>query len=125
MKQRIISAMVGLAILIVVMLLYQTIAFNIAISLVSALAVFELLHATGYVKIQTGAFSLVGIRHDRAFFQHHGSSGNADLCDLGVSDFTVCLSFGRTSENSVSGDCHFLFHFPVGTVGPCSGSVAA
>ncbi len=50
MKQRIISAMVGLAILIVVMLLYQTIAFNIAISLVSALAVFELLHATGYVK---------------------------------------------------------------------------
>ncbi|MDD6031863.1 MAG: phosphatidate cytidylyltransferase [Oscillospiraceae bacterium] len=50
MKQRVISALVGLAILFAVLFLYNTIFFNFAVSLVSAVAVFELLHATGYVK---------------------------------------------------------------------------
>ncbi len=50
MKQRIISAAVALVILIGVFAFYETFVMNIAVSLISAIAVFELLHATGYVK---------------------------------------------------------------------------
>lgn len=50
MKQRIISAAVALVILVGVFAFYETFVLNIAISIISALAVFELLHATGYVK---------------------------------------------------------------------------
>ena len=50
MKQRIISALVGLVVLFAVLFLYDTIVFNFAISIVGAIAVYELLHSTGYVK---------------------------------------------------------------------------
>lgn len=50
MKQRIISAAVALVILVGVFACYETFVFNVAVSIISALAVFELLHATGYVK---------------------------------------------------------------------------
>ena len=50
MKQRIITAAVALVILVGVFALYETFVLNLAISIISALAVFELLHATGYVK---------------------------------------------------------------------------
>lgn len=50
MKQRMISAAVALVILAGVFAFYETFVLNIAVSLVSAMAVFELLHATGYVK---------------------------------------------------------------------------
>lgn len=60
MKQRAISAVVALSILAVVLFLYNTIFFNIAIALVGTTAVFELLHPTGYVKSKLVlAFSLV------------------------------------------------------------------
>lgn len=50
MKQRLISAAVALVILAAVFACYQTVVLNIAIGLVSGIAIFELLHATGYVK---------------------------------------------------------------------------
>ncbi len=50
MKQRIITAAVALVILVGVFACYDTFVLNVAISIISALAVFELLHATGYVK---------------------------------------------------------------------------
>lgn len=50
MKQRVISAMIGLVILLVVLFFYHTIVFNVAIAAISAMAVYEILHSTGYVK---------------------------------------------------------------------------
>lgn len=50
MKQRVISALIGLVILLVVLLFYEGIVFNIAIAAISAIAVYEILHSTGYVK---------------------------------------------------------------------------
>lgn len=50
MKQRIISSVVGIFILICVLLFYKTIVLNIAISIISAIAVYELLLATKYVE---------------------------------------------------------------------------
>ena len=50
MKQRLISAAVALVILAAVFACYQTVVLNIAIGLVSGIAIFELLHATGFVK---------------------------------------------------------------------------
>lgn len=50
MKQRLISALFGLIILFIVLFLYQTLVFNIAVAGIAALAVFEILHSTGYVK---------------------------------------------------------------------------
>lgn len=50
MKQRIISAGVGIGILVILLSLYQTIILNISISIISAMAVYELLLATGYIE---------------------------------------------------------------------------
>lgn len=50
MKQRIISAIIGLAVLAVVMAFYNTILFNFAIMLIGCLAVYEILLATKYVE---------------------------------------------------------------------------
>ncbi|MEM1483867.1 phosphatidate cytidylyltransferase [Oscillospiraceae bacterium PP1C4] len=47
MKQRVISSMIGLVILFAVLMLFNTIALNIAIAFISLLAVYELLSATG------------------------------------------------------------------------------
>lgn len=52
MKQRLISAVVGLAILAVVLLLFNTIALNIVVAAIGLLAVWELLHATGCTKFR-------------------------------------------------------------------------
>lgn len=49
MKSRILTAVVGLPILAVILFFNDTIVFNIAIALVCVLAVYEMLHATGYV----------------------------------------------------------------------------
>ena len=50
MKQRIISSIVGIVILICVLLFYKTIILNIAMAIVSVIAVYELLLATKYVE---------------------------------------------------------------------------
>ena len=50
MKQRIISAMVGLVFLFAVLFCYNTLVLNFAISIIGAIGVYELLHSTGYVK---------------------------------------------------------------------------
>ena len=50
MKQRLLSAAIGLMVLFVVLFFYQTWVFNTAIALIAGLAVYELIHATGYVK---------------------------------------------------------------------------
>lgn len=50
MKQRILSSVIGLMLLFAVLALFSTIVPNIAIALISALAVWELLHATGCTK---------------------------------------------------------------------------
>lgn len=50
MKQRMISAGVGIILLIFVLFFYKTIMFNIAISIISAIAVYELLLATKYIE---------------------------------------------------------------------------
>lgn len=47
MKVRIMSAIVGLALLAVVLLFFNTIVLNIALMLIGMIAVWELLHATG------------------------------------------------------------------------------
>lgn len=50
LKQRVISAVIGICILFAVLALYKTIILNIAIAIVSAMAVYELLLATKYVR---------------------------------------------------------------------------
>lgn len=50
MKQRIITAIVALGILCVIIGFFETPAFNFAIGVLSAVAVYELLHSTGYVE---------------------------------------------------------------------------
>ncbi len=50
MKQRVISATVGIFLLIGVLFFYQTIILNIVLAIVSTLAVYELLLATKYIK---------------------------------------------------------------------------
>lgn len=50
MKVRVISSLIGLAILAAVLLMFDTVAVNIAVSIISALAVYELLSATGCIK---------------------------------------------------------------------------
>lgn len=47
MKQRVISALIGLAILAVVLAFFKTLIFNAAVAAIVALAVYELLHAAG------------------------------------------------------------------------------
>ncbi len=49
MKQRVISALVALCVLVMVLFFYNTIVFNAAIAIISVVAVFELLCATKYV----------------------------------------------------------------------------
>ena len=48
MKQRVISALVALCVLVMVLFFYNTIVFNAAIAIISMVAVFELLCATKY-----------------------------------------------------------------------------
>lgn len=50
MKQRILSSVIGLLLLFAALALFSTIVPNIAIALIAALAVWELLHATGCTK---------------------------------------------------------------------------
>ena len=50
MAKRIISAVVGLVLLVVILSFYETILLNIAVSAISVLAVYELFSATGYIK---------------------------------------------------------------------------
>lgn len=50
MKQRLISAGIGLVVLAVVLLFFNTFVLNIVVALVAALAVIELLHASGCTK---------------------------------------------------------------------------
>ena len=47
MKIRVISSLIGLVVLVWILLLFNTIVLNIAVSLISLIAVFELLVATG------------------------------------------------------------------------------
>ena len=65
MAKRVISSFVGLALLGVILAFYETILLNIAISLISALAVYEMLAATGYIKEK--ALSIVCISFAVAF----------------------------------------------------------
>ena len=62
MKQRIISAMLGLVLLLIVFIFFDTLVLNIAVAAISALAVFEILHSTHYVKnrVVLGASILYG-----------------------------------------------------------------
>ena len=50
MRQRLISAAIGIPLAIVVLFFYQTPLLNIAIALVTLLAVYEILVATKYLK---------------------------------------------------------------------------
>lgn len=50
MKQRILTAVIGIALLLVVLFFFDTWIFNIAVSLVSAVAVYEILQAAKYDK---------------------------------------------------------------------------
>lgn len=50
MKQRIVTAIISLVILFIAISFFETPVFNITIGLISALAVFELLHSTGYIQ---------------------------------------------------------------------------
>ncbi len=50
MKQRIVTGAIALLVLVVALLCYNTIIFNIFISLIGSIAVYELLHSTSLVK---------------------------------------------------------------------------
>ncbi len=50
MKQRIISAAVAILLLILILFMYHTVVLNLAISLISAIAVYEVLTATSYIR---------------------------------------------------------------------------
>ncbi len=50
MKSRILTAIIGMPIVLIVFFFYNTIALNIAISAISIIAVYEILHTTKYVK---------------------------------------------------------------------------
>ena len=65
MAKRIISAFVGLALLGVILTFYETILFNIAVAVVSVLAVYELFAATGYIKEK--ALSVVCLTYSASF----------------------------------------------------------
>ena len=64
MKQRIITAMIGLVILAVVVLGFETLLLNIVISVISLMAFLELMNAAGYLKyralvIVSGIYTVV------------------------------------------------------------------
>lgn len=50
MKSRILTAIIGMPIVLIVFFFYNTIALNIAISAISIIGVYEILHTTKYVK---------------------------------------------------------------------------
>lgn len=50
MKTRIISAVVGIPIVLIILFFYNTIVLNIAVAIISILGVYEILHETRYVK---------------------------------------------------------------------------
>lgn len=50
MKQRILTAVVGLLVMAVVLVFYNTLFFNFAIAVVSAIGVYELIHSAGHAK---------------------------------------------------------------------------
>lgn len=50
MKQRVITGLLGVVVLVVVLFFYETLVFNAAVAVIAALAVFEILHSTRYVK---------------------------------------------------------------------------
>ncbi len=50
MKTRILSSIVGLIVLAVVLVFFNTLVLNVALSIICMIAVWELLHSTGYVK---------------------------------------------------------------------------
>lgn len=50
MKQRILTAVIGLSLLLVILFFYDTWIFNIAIAVFSGIAVLEIFHAAGYFK---------------------------------------------------------------------------
>ena len=53
MAKRIISSLIGIALLVVILCMYDTIVLNIAIALISVIAVYELLTATKYFDKKT------------------------------------------------------------------------
>ena len=59
MKQRLISAVFGLALIAVILVLYQTIALNIALSIASMIGIYEILRTTKLTK--NGPFSILSI----------------------------------------------------------------
>ncbi|EEG30033.1 phosphatidate cytidylyltransferase [[Clostridium] methylpentosum DSM 5476] len=50
MKQRILTAIVGLILMAVVLVFYNTLFFNVAIAVVAAIGVYELIHCAGHAK---------------------------------------------------------------------------
>ncbi|HWP51319.1 MAG TPA: CDP-archaeol synthase [Clostridia bacterium] len=59
MKQRVISAAAGLAILAVVFALFDTIVLNIAVAIVIAMALYELIEAAGQKRLPTSVVAMV------------------------------------------------------------------
>ncbi len=47
MKQRILSAVVGLSVLVVILCFYQTVVLNIGIALIAVIGTYEILKTTG------------------------------------------------------------------------------
>jgi len=59
MKQRILTALVGLAILSVVCSLFNTIVLNIAVSIIIAMAIYELLKASGVTNVPISCITII------------------------------------------------------------------
>ncbi len=116
MKQRLISAAVALVLLAAVFACYQTVVLNIAVGLIAGMAVFELLHATGYVGSKAVLVFSVLYGFLIPFFGidvPEGSAGYITLCIL------FCWSgccFGATMK-SVLRRLRYPFSLGLGTGG--------
>ena len=69
MKQRVISSLVGLAILFAVLVFFDTLVLNVAVSIVIVMQIFELLTAAGYHKTSASSLSAFAFGSLIPFFQ--------------------------------------------------------
>lgn len=112
MKTRIISAVVGLAILVAVFYFFETVVLDIAVALLSAVAVYEMINAIGLAKDKTFAIACAafGAFFSSDYYRAFGSlTGFAEFC-LAVALFIYVLKNHKVVKAT---DVAFAFMFTV------------
>lgn len=105
MKTRVISSLVGIAILAVVLCFYETFVFVVGISFISVIAVYELLHSTKLVTNKfVLAWSMIFAAFLPAFFTVRSKELGLPISALFVAG--LCIALLRWHETlSVTGFC--------------------